>query len=71
MDGAIARAGSGATAAIRACAAAVALDPNEAAAEPLGHGARRAAAAERVEHEVIGARGGENDTRQQRLWFLR
>jgi len=25
----------------------------------------------RVEYEVIWARGGENDTRQQRLWFLR
>src|SRR6516162_3338707 len=49
----------------------VPLDADKTAAEAVGHGAGRAAAAKRIEHQIVRARGGKYDARQQRLRFLR
>src|SRR4029450_1812963 len=50
---------------------ALALDADETPAQALGHRPGGAATAERVEHEIVGARGSENDPHQQRLRLLR
>ena len=49
----------------------VALDADEAPAQPVRDGPGRAGAAERVEHKVVGARCREDHARQQRFRLLR
>ena len=49
----------------------LALDAEEAPAQAARDRAGRAGAAERVEHEIVGARGRENDAGQQRFGLLR
>ena len=47
------------------------LDADETPAQPMRDGAGRAGAAERVEHQIVRPRRGEDDAGQQRLGFLR
>ena len=60
---------------MRSCASrgviGVALDADEAPAEPLGHRAGGAGAEERVEHEVARLGRGQQHAMQQRLGLLR
>ena len=49
----------------------LALEADEAAAEMLGDGAGRAGAGEGIEHEIVDARGRQDDAREQRLRLLR
>src|SRR5215468_2256523 len=48
----------------------VPLDADKAAAQAVGDGACRAAAAKRIEHQIVRARGGKYDARQERFRFL-